>query len=73
MTWGKMFLSGHLYNTMLDGVLYASGFVFLVYLHHDYKVTIIYTVDPMPRRSSVIAASNPTFLTFVCPEGPGVF
>ena len=34
------------------------------------KVTLIYTVDPMPWRSSVIVASDPTFLTFCMPRRP---
>ena len=46
-------------------------------MHSDFslntiEVTIICTVDPMPGRSSVIVASDPT-LTFICPEGPGAF
>ena len=32
------------------------------------KVTIIYTVDPMPLKSSVIVASDPTLLTFFMPR-----
>ena len=52
MTWGKMLLSGHFYNTMLDGVLYSLCFFLCTYM--TIKVTIIYTVDPMPQRSSVL-------------------
>ena len=52
MTWGKVLLSGHFYNTMLDRVLYYLWFFLCTYM--TIKVTIKYIVDPMPRRSSVL-------------------
>ena len=48
MTWGKMLLSGHLYNTMLDGVIYCLWVLFFLCSYMTIEVTIIYTADPIP-------------------------
>ena len=71
MTWGKMFLSGHLYNTVLDGVIYCLWFCFSCVLAWRLR-SLQYILLTQCHEEVLYAASDPT-LTFVCPGGPGAF